>query len=82
LNKSASVGTFLRKGGEQPQDGNRLCKALVGDLSDLFVIAWLIGARSNALGWGRGQSPKSRILILVGLFNRPPIVEISALLLQ
>jgi hypothetical protein len=30
LNKSASVGTFLRKGRGQPRDGNpRLCKALL-----------------------------------------------------
>src|SRR6266481_8384206 len=56
LNKSGSVGTFLRKAGGQPRDGNRLCKALVGDLSNLFVRAWLISARSNALGWGRHQS--------------------------
>jgi hypothetical protein len=28
------------------------------------------------------KPPKSRILILVGLFNHPPIVEISALLWQ
>src|SRR5258707_4445209 len=39
---------FAQSGG-QPRDGSRLCKALVGDLSNLFVIAWLIDARSNGL---------------------------------
>jgi len=46
----------LRKAGGQPRDGNQLCKAQGGDLSNLFAIVWLISARSNGGGLTRHES--------------------------